>query len=76
MRRRFAEVFDADRLYRNTRRAKLFGVCAGLADFWGVDSWMVRLGALLAVWLLTAPTLIVYFVLALFIDKRPEWSYY
>lgn len=33
-------------LYRNRSRGWIAGVCAGLADHWGVPSWMVRLGAL------------------------------
>lgn len=76
MRGRYSQVFDADRLYRNTRQAKVLGVCAGLADFWRLDRWVVRLGALAALCFLTMPTLLIYFALGLFVDKRPEWSYY
>ncbi len=32
-------------LYRNRARGWIAGVCAGLADHWGVPGWMVRLGA-------------------------------
>lgn len=34
-------------LYRNTRDGKIAGVCAGLADHWDVEHWVVRLGALI-----------------------------
>lgn len=30
-------------LYRNTRKRKLGGVCAGVADHFSVDHWVVRL---------------------------------
>jgi phage shock protein C len=30
-------------LYRNTRDGKIAGVCAGLADHWEVEHWVVRL---------------------------------
>lgn len=30
-------------LYRNTRDAKIAGVCAGIADHWEVEHWVVRL---------------------------------
>lgn len=70
------DVFDADRLYRNMRFKKILGVCAGLADYWKTERWLVRLGALAALWFLTVPTLLAYFALGLFIDRRPEWSYY
>lgn len=31
-------------LYRNTRKGRIAGVCAGLADHWDVAHWVVRLG--------------------------------
>lgn len=56
-------------LYRNTRRSRIAGVCAGIADYWDVAHWVVRLlwvaallftgtlalWAYLAAWLLLAP---------------------
>jgi phage shock protein C len=30
-------------LYRNTREAKVAGVCAGIADHWEVEHWVIRL---------------------------------
>jgi phage shock protein C len=56
-------------LYRNTRDGKVAGVCAGLADHWEVEHWVVRLLAIvlflftgslalwayLAGWILLAP---------------------
>ncbi|MFK7828353.1 MAG: PspC domain-containing protein [Congregibacter sp.] len=30
-------------LYRNRREGKIFGVCAGIADYWDVANWVVRL---------------------------------
>jgi len=34
-------------LYRNTRDGKIAGVCAGLADHWEVEHWVVRLLAII-----------------------------
>ncbi|MEE4143624.1 MAG: PspC domain-containing protein [Halieaceae bacterium] len=56
-------------LYRNTRDGKIGGVCAGLADYWDIAPWVMRLmwvGAFLftgtlalwiylAAWILMAP---------------------
>ncbi|WP_279245581.1 PspC domain-containing protein [Candidatus Litorirhabdus singularis] len=56
-------------LYRNTRDGKVAGVCAGLADHWEVDHWVVRIAAVMlflfmgplafwayvAAWMLLAP---------------------
>ncbi len=34
-------------LYRNRRDGKIAGVCAGLADHWEIEHWVVRLGAII-----------------------------
>ena len=34
-------------LYRNTRDGKIGGVCAGLADHWEVDHWVVRIAVVI-----------------------------
>ena len=34
-------------LYRNTRDGKVGGVCAGLADHWEVEHWVIRLAAVI-----------------------------
>lgn len=47
-------------LYRNTRDGKIAGVCAGLADHWEVDHWVVRLLAI---------------VLFLFTGSLAMWAY-
>ena len=31
-------------LYRNMRESKIAGVAAGLADYWDIEPWVVRLG--------------------------------
>lgn len=39
-----------ERGYVRPRRGRVIaGVCAGLADTWGVGRWLVRLGAVLSV---------------------------
>jgi phage shock protein C len=35
-------------MYRNTRDGKIAGVCAGLADHWEIEHWVVRLLAVVA----------------------------
>jgi len=40
-------VIARDKLYRNSRRSKLMGVCAGLADFYDVDRNLVRIGTIM-----------------------------
>ncbi len=40
----------------------LAGVCAGLAQAWGVSRWVVRLGAVLSI-VLPGPQILLYIVL-------------
>jgi phage shock protein C len=47
----------------NRADAKVMGVAAGLADYTGVDSTVVRL-AFVAATLLTGPVMILFYVLA------------
>jgi phage shock protein C len=46
----------------NRRDAKLMGVAAGLADYTGIDSLLVRLGFVLAT-LITGPLMILLYVI-------------
>ncbi|MBT8448817.1 MAG: PspC domain-containing protein [Gammaproteobacteria bacterium] len=69
-------VIGADKLYRNTRKGKLMGVCAGLADFYDVDRNIVRIATILLGWFFTTPVLFLYIIAGLLLSKRPEWSYY
>lgn len=33
---------DNKRFYRNTAKGKISGVCAGFADYFSIDPWVVR----------------------------------
>jgi len=69
-------VISGDKLYRNMRKSKLMGVCAGLADFYDMDRTLVRIGTILLGYFFTMPVLFLYIVAGLLLPKRPEWSYY
>ncbi len=62
-------------LYRNTERGKIFGVCAGLADYFGVSVFIVRIVAVIALFMFTLPTLVCYFLAALLINRAPAYTY-
>ncbi|MBC8158311.1 MAG: envelope stress response membrane protein PspC, partial [Alphaproteobacteria bacterium] len=64
-----------NRLYRNLDTAMLKGVCAGIADYFGVDSLVVRAGALVSLFAFTLPTIIVYVVLTKVVPPRPADLY-
>ncbi|MDN4504150.1 envelope stress response membrane protein PspC [Alteromonadaceae bacterium BrNp21-10] len=60
-------------LYRDPSRGKIAGVCAGLADYFGWELWLVRIIFVSAVLLAGGPFFIVAYVAAWFIlDKKPS----
>ncbi len=60
---------NGKKLYRSRTDRKLFGVCGGLAAYFGIDSTIVRLIA--AAMILTGTSLIFYLVAALIIPEEP-----
>lgn len=62
-------------LYRNTGRGILAGVCAGIADYLGVEPLVVRLVAVLGLFFFFPPTIIAYVVLALVLPAKPRTLY-
>lgn len=59
-------------LYREPANGKIFGVCAGLGRYFGMETWWVRIIAV-SVFLLGGGILVLfaYVGLALMLDKRP-----
>lgn len=62
------------RFYRDKVNGKFIGVCAGIADYTGVDALWVRLGFLILGFSMGWPFLI-YFALGLLADKKPPHLY-
>lgn len=60
------------RLYRYTDRSILAGVCAGIADYFGIDTIILRLGFVLALIMFFPPTALAYVILALALRPRPR----
>ena len=63
-------------LYRDKQNGKLMGVCAGVADYTGINVMWVRLAMLVS---LATPlggfTLPLYFLSGLFLNKKPAELY-
>ncbi len=64
-----------NRLYRDPRRGKVAGVCAGIAGYFGINVTFVRCCALLSLLIFTFLTLIAYVGAALLLDPMPEDLY-
>ena len=54
------DYLNTNQLYRDTVRAKVSGVCAGLARHFNVDVWIVRLAAIVAFVFMPIPVLLAY----------------
>ena len=63
------------RLYRDRRRAWLAGVCAGIADYFGVSVGLVRLLTFLSAIFFTMPTVFGYLMAALVLRRKPDHLY-
>lgn len=61
--------------YLDKSNAKLSGVCAGIADYTEVDTFWVRLAAVMLL-IFGSPIVIpIYIAIAVFADKRPSALY-
>lgn len=65
------EVRPVRRLYRDPEHGPLFGVCTGIADYLGIEPWIVRvltvLGVVCIFWIVVPAYIIAIFVM----DKKP-----
>lgn len=59
-------------LYRDTKRGRLGGVCAGLAQYLGVEVWVVRLVAATGLIFASFITLVLYLAAWCVLDRQPE----
>ena len=60
------------RFYRDKRNGKLFGVCAGIADYTGFDVSLVRVCFLAAIFMSGGSVLPFYFIAAMVTPTKPS----
>ena len=63
------------RLWRDTDRGILAGVCAGIADYVGVEPIVVRAVVVLGLVFFFPPTIVAYVVLAVVLRPKPPALY-
>ena len=61
--------------YLDKHNGKLMGVCAGIADYTGVNSLWVRLGFIGLNFMTGFAVLLPYFIVGLLADKKPAHLY-
>ncbi|KZN41258.1 envelope stress response membrane protein PspC [Pseudoalteromonas luteoviolacea] len=59
-------------LYRDPKRGKLAGVCAGLSDYFNMELWLVRILFVTAVLLSGGPLFVVIYIACWFILDKKE----
>lgn len=61
------------RLYRDPSKARIAGVCSGIAEYFGIESWLVRILVVSAFFLLAGPFIFFGYIAAWFIlEKKPK----
>jgi len=61
-------------LYRDPKRGKIAGVCAGLSDYFNMELWLVRILVISAVLLSGGPLFVVAYIACWFILDKKEQS--
>ena len=62
-------------LYKDSFNKKFMGVCAGIADYTGINAIWVRLGALGLTFLSGGLTIPVYIIMGLLLNRKPPHLY-
>ncbi|GKU76180.1 PspC domain-containing protein [Paenibacillus sp. L3-i20] len=57
------------KLFRSTTDSKLTGLCGGLAQWFGIDSTIVRLLVVISAFFSFGGTILAYFIATLFVPK-------
>jgi len=63
-------------LYRDPSRGKICGVCVGVADYFGLEVWVVRIIAVTALLFFQFPIFIAYLVGYFVLEPRPGTGEY
>ncbi|WP_252258347.1 MAG: envelope stress response membrane protein PspC [Erythrobacter sp.] len=63
-------------LYRDSHNAKLMGVCSGISEYTGVDTFWIRLGAIgLTIFALGPVAILAYLIAGFVLKKKPPHLY-
>ncbi len=59
------------RLYRDSERGVILGVCAGVAERFDWPVWLTRIGTLALGWFFPVTVVVAYLVAAVVVPQRP-----
>ena len=74
-RERFDPRPPSRKLYKNPDQAKICGVCAGIAEYFGMEVWVVRIitisMCLFSFGIFNGPVFLAYLILCFVLDRKP-----
>ena len=62
----------AQQFFKNKKDGMIFGVCAGLSDYLGIDTSLLRIAMVVGFFMSLSATFWIYLLLAIFLPKKPE----
>jgi phage shock protein C len=62
-------------LYRDQHNGKVLGICAGLADYTGIDLNLIRFIAFVSIFLSGGNIIPIYLIAGFFLNKKPPHLY-
>jgi len=68
----YAEPRRTNRLYRDTRRGKIFGVCAGFAEYFAFDLTVTRVLTVVGAMFAFPLVFVSYLVLGFMLPRKPD----
>jgi phage shock protein PspC (stress-responsive transcriptional regulator) len=68
-------VWTSKRLYRSRQDRKIAGICAGLAEYFGMDATLMRVGWVILAFLSAGLAILLYLVLIFVIPERDEFRH-
>ena len=60
----------ASRLYRSSYDKKILGVCGGMAEYFGIDSSLIRIGWILILFASFGTAIILYFLIGILLPRQ------
>ena len=64
------DIFETKRLYRDALNTKISGVCAGVARYFSVDPWIIRVAAIVCLFMLPMVTAVAYLMAVLLLRSK------
>ncbi|MDP5030201.1 MAG: PspC domain-containing protein [Paraglaciecola sp.] len=64
------QYIEVNRLHKDKLHGKISGVCAGLAKYWNQPRWLIRVGAIVALFCLPMVTSVAYVTAVLLLPSR------